>query len=119
MNSGNLATSSSTCSRVIVRLLVGHSSEKLSHTTPKGHTHRWTVYVRPTGSVQFTDRSFIRKVVFILHSSFNNPNRVVKEPPFQLTETGYGGFEMQIKIQFNGVNKTFTFNYDLSLSLVG
>lgn len=120
MSSGNLTSgSSSNTSRVIVRLNVGHTSEKLLHPTLEGHTHRWTVFVRAPGLVQFNDRSFIRKVVFLLHESFNNPTRFIKDPPFQVTETGYGGFMMPIKIHFNGFDKTFTINYDLSLSLVG
>lgn len=115
----NSINSTLNISRVIVRLKFGHISEKLSHPTPEGHTHRWTVYVKAPGSIQFSDRSFIQKVVFILHSSFNNPNRVINYPPFQVTETGYGGFMMQIKIQFNGVDKPYVFDYDLSLSLAG
>lgn len=103
-------------SRVLVRILIGHTSEKLPQKTLTGHTHKWTVFVRPM-SGELTDRSFIKKVTFNLHESFVNPLRVIKEPPFQVSETGYGGFTMPITIQFNGVQKIYTINYELSLSL--
>jgi hypothetical protein len=43
---------------------------------------------------------FIRKVVFQLHPSFTNPVRVVDHPPFEVTETGWGEFEVAIRIYF-------------------
>lgn len=36
--------------------------------------------------------------MFQLHNSFENPTRVVEEPPFELTETGWGEFEIGITI---------------------
>eukprot|EP00948_MAST-09A_sp_MAST-9A-sp1_P002373 g2373.t1 len=42
----------------------------------------------------------ISKVVFQLHPSFKNPTRVVTEPPFQVTEFGWGEFEVGVKIFF-------------------
>ncbi|KAI1712777.1 YEATS family domain-containing protein [Ditylenchus destructor] len=106
-----------TTPRVLVRVIIGHHSEKLLCPTPAGHTHRWTVFVKPTGNLQFTDRSFIKRVTFMLHESFEQPKRAIKDPPFQVTETGYGGFTMPIQIQFNGVLKPFMINYELALSL--
>lgn len=46
----------------------------------------------------FTDNfescTFAQQVVFKLHDSFPNPVRVIDKPPFELTETGWGEFEI-------------------------
>lgn len=41
---------------------------------------------------------FIRRVQFKLHESFPSPLRTVDKPPFQVTETGWGEFEIIVKI---------------------
>ncbi|MED6181413.1 hypothetical protein PIB30_019128 [Stylosanthes scabra] len=43
----------------------------------------------------------IRRVVFQLHPSFNNPTRVVESPPFELSECGWGEFEIAITLHFH------------------
>ncbi|CCH41080.1 hypothetical protein BN7_617 [Wickerhamomyces ciferrii] len=72
--------------------------EKRPPNCPDEHTHNWTVFVRgPNGE----DLSyFIKKVVFKLHDTYNNPTRSIESPPFQVTETGWGEFEIGIKIYF-------------------
>ncbi|KAI0463061.1 hypothetical protein LJB42_003076 [Komagataella kurtzmanii] len=62
------------------------------------HTHTWTVFVKdPQGK----DLSyFIKKVVFKLHDTYPNSARTIESPPFQVTETGWGEFEIGIKIYF-------------------
>lgn len=63
-----------------------------------GHTHRWTVYLR---SCENDDMSgYIKKVQFKLHDSYTHPVRVVSTPPFDITETGWGEFEISIKVFF-------------------
>lgn len=42
----------------------------------------------------------IKRAVFQLHSSFNNPTRVVESPPFELSEAGWGEFEIAITLYF-------------------
>mmetsp|Transcript_17531 Transcript_17531/g.26085 ORF Transcript_17531/g.26085 Transcript_17531/m.26085 type:complete len:250 (-) Transcript_17531:108-857(-) len=63
-----------------------------------GHTHRWMCYVR--GAQNEDISQFIRKVVFNLHSSFAKPKRVVDKAPFSLEETGWGEFEIGIRLFF-------------------
>lgn len=41
---------------------------------------------------------FIRRVQFKLHESFPAPLRTIDKPPFQVTETGWGEFDVIIKI---------------------
>uniref|UniRef100_A0A0N5B0K0 AHD domain-containing protein n=1 Tax=Syphacia muris TaxID=451379 RepID=A0A0N5B0K0_9BILA len=61
--------------------------------------------------------SFLMLVVFELHPDFGNPKRTVKEPPFEVTETGYAGFTIPIQISFMGVSKTYKLIYDMNLVL--
>lgn len=100
----------------LVRLRVGHVTKKLPHPTEQQHTHRWTVFVRATGE-EFADNSFVRSVTFNLHDSFENPIVKVKQPPFEVTRTGWGGFMMVIGIQLAGVTKVYSLNFDLNFSL--
>jgi len=62
------------------------------------HTHRWVAYLR--GPLNEDLSYFIKKVVFTLHPSFQNPIRVVDKPPFELAETGWGEFEISMKVFF-------------------
>ncbi|KAK0179195.1 hypothetical protein PV327_008009 [Microctonus hyperodae] len=68
-----------------------------------GHTHQWTVYVKPYNNEDMS--IYVKKVHFKLHESYNNPNRIVTKPPYELTETGWGEFEIVIKIYFHDSNE--------------
>ncbi|TRM67833.1 yeats family-domain-containing protein [Schizophyllum amplum] len=77
-------------------------------TAPPDHTHKWTVAVRSAASVPGSDAVggaddlsyFIRRVTFKLHDTYPNPTRSIEKPPFELTETGWGEFEILIRITF-------------------
>ncbi|KAI9099971.1 yeats family-domain-containing protein [Phlyctochytrium arcticum] len=60
------------------------------------HTHKWTVFVKGLYNEDIT--GFIKKVSFRLHDSFENPLRMIEEPPFEVHETGWGEFDIPIKI---------------------
>lgn len=61
-------------------------------------THKWTLYVRGAND---QDLSFcVKKVVFTLHSSFAEPKREVVVQPFELTEMGWGEFEIAVRLEF-------------------
>lgn len=62
-------------------------------------SHRWTVYVR--GATNEDIGVVIKRVMFQLHPSFNNPTRVVEAPPFELSECGWGEFEIAISLFFH------------------
>ncbi|CAG9114945.1 YEATS domain-containing protein 4 [Plutella xylostella] len=68
-----------------------------------GHTHQWTVYLKPYNNEDMT--GYVKKVHFKLHESYANPNRIVLKPPYELTETGWGEFEIVIKIYFHDPNE--------------
>ncbi|KAG8692849.1 NuA4 histone H4 acetyltransferase complex and the SWR1 complex subunit [Ceratobasidium sp. 395] len=86
---------------------------------PPDHTHRWTVAVRSAASPEGkTDQTggaddisyFIKRVNFKLHETYPQPNRgelkvfqpspSVETPPFEVTETGWGEFDIPIRITF-------------------
>ncbi|MXQ96324.1 hypothetical protein E5288_WYG020597 [Bos mutus] len=68
-----------------------------------GHTHQWTVYVKPYRNEDMS--AYVKKIQFKLHESYGNPLRVVTKPPYEITETGWGEFEIIIKIFFIDPNE--------------
>lgn len=64
-----------------------------------GHTHKWNVYVKPYNNEDMT--AYVKKVHFKLHESYANPNRILTKPPYEVTETGWGEFEVVIKLYFH------------------
>ncbi|XP_030754015.1 YEATS domain-containing protein 4 [Sitophilus oryzae] len=68
-----------------------------------GHTHQWTVYVKPYNNEDMS--AYVKKVHFKLHESYTNQNRIVVKPPYEISETGWGEFEIVIKIHFHDPNE--------------
>lgn len=60
-------------------------------------------------------------MVFILHDTFRNPKRVLKEPPFVVKESGYAGFIIPIEIYLKNKDepKKIHIQYDLILQPSG
>eukprot|EP00731_Ephydatia_muelleri_P016792 Em0009g1216a len=83
--------------------------------TTEGYTHDWTVIVK--GEEGHEIKHFVEKVVFYLHESFPKPKRVVKDPPFQVSESGYGSFNLPVEVYFRNKDepKKVKFDYDLLL----
>ena len=67
------------------------------------HTHKWTVYLRPYyKNDPILSKHMVKKVVFKLHDSYPNNTRTFTEgPPYEVTETGWGEFDIIIKIYWN------------------
>eukprot|EP00753_Platysulcus_tardus_P016498 PLAT5775.2.p1 GENE.PLAT5775.2~~PLAT5775.2.p1 ORF type:complete len:247 (-),score=46.11 PLAT5775.2:183-893(-) len=84
---------------IAVPIVIGSVSFWLGADADEEHSHRWTVFVRgPKGE----DLSFaLRSVTFQLHSSFMDPVRVVEKAPFEVTETGWGEFEVLVRLHFH------------------
>lgn len=73
-------------------------STKQKEDLKNNHTHRWTVFVR---GVNGEDISYVlRRVTFKLHETYEVPTRAKEQAPFEVTETGWGEFEIAIKLQF-------------------
>ena len=61
-------------------------------------THEWTLFLRGPNNEDLSP--VIAKVVFQLHASFSQPVREYTQPPFEVTERGWGEFEAQIRIHW-------------------
>lgn len=102
-------------------ILYGNTATKFSNVNPiplnapKDHTHKWTVFVRDATNNDLS--TYISKVVFKLHDTIPNPLRTIESPPFEVTESGWGEFEIIIKIYFHsdGGEKNVTLLHHLKL----
>ncbi|KAF2868118.1 yeats family-domain-containing protein [Massariosphaeria phaeospora] len=66
---------------------------------PEDHTKRWTVYVRqPDGDPALT--TWLNKVQFKIFNTYENPLRTCESPPFEVSETGWGGFNIDVRLHF-------------------
>lgn len=81
---------------VVLPIVFGTISFWLGKKADEFHSHKWTVFVRAANNEDLGD--IVKRVVFQLHPSFNDPTRVVESPPFELSETGWGEFEIGITI---------------------
>ncbi|CAG8976772.1 hypothetical protein HYALB_00008430 [Hymenoscyphus albidus] len=91
--------------------------------TPDDHTHSWTVFVKGVDDTDIT--YWCRKVQFKLHESIPNPLRMIENTtpgtPFQVHETGWGEFEITIKLYYvpESYEKPQTFYHHLRLHPYG
>ncbi|KAG0032362.1 NuA4 histone H4 acetyltransferase complex and the SWR1 complex subunit [Podila clonocystis] len=85
-------------------IIYGNSATPLNgkKVTDPDHTHRWTISVRGVNNEDIS--YFIKKVAFKLHDTYENPNRVIEKPPFEVSETGWGEFDVIIKLHFHPVS---------------
>ncbi|XP_076633134.1 ENL/AF9-related superfamily elongation complex transcription factor isoform X1 [Colletes latitarsis] len=103
-----------------ITLECGHSSMLRMRTTPQGYTHDWELFVRGVENADI--HHYVEKVVFQLHETFSKPKRVLKDPPFEIKESGYAGFEIPIHIYLKNKDegiKKIEILYDLNLQPSG
>lgn len=55
------------------QIVYGNITHKLAEKLPNGHTHRWTIYLKPYNVEKLSN--FVRKVQFKLHSDYENAVR--------------------------------------------
>jgi len=107
--------SSNSNKTVIVKpIIFGNTSQAFPKAREEdGHTHAWTVYLK---SYENEDMSvFIKKVQFKLHNSYAVPVRTITKPPYEVRETGWGEFDVEIKIFFaDNVERTITLFHPLN-----
>ncbi|KAJ7944175.1 transcription initiation factor TFIID subunit 14b [Quillaja saponaria] len=70
----------------VVPLVYGTIAFYLGRKASESQSHKWTVYV--SGASNEDLGVVIKRAVFQLHPSFNNPTRVVESPPFELYVVG-------------------------------
>ncbi|GFY87996.1 YEATS family protein [Actinidia rufa] len=100
---------------IYVPIVYGTMAFWLGRKASESQSHKWTVYVR--GATNEDLGVVIKRVVFQLHPSFSNPLRVVDSPPFELSECGWGEFEIAISIYFHsdGCDKQLSLFHHLKL----
>lgn len=84
--------------------IIGNSAVNLPHPSypnpPEGHTKGWKVYVRPLPNGPDIS-TWLKKVQFKLHFTYTDASRTIEAPgPFEVTETGYGEFGVEIRLYF-------------------
>ncbi|ORZ40595.1 yeats family-domain-containing protein [Catenaria anguillulae PL171] len=89
--------------QLILPIVVGNQAEKLSDDAPEkrdpakvDHTHRWKIYVRGANNEDIS--YFVDRVTIKLHESFPDHRRTSTHPPYEVNETGWGEFEVEISI---------------------
>lgn len=83
---------------VVKPIIIGNWAKRMVRSTENGRTHMWRVYLRLYNNED--PSGYIRKVQFKLHESFGNQKRILEKPPYELEETGWGEFDLMIKIYF-------------------
>ncbi|KAK5170299.1 NuA4 histone H4 acetyltransferase complex and the SWR1 complex subunit [Saxophila tyrrhenica] len=84
--------------------IIGNTAHVLPHPSfpnpPPAHTKAWTVYVRPLPHGPDLT-TWLKKVQFKLHHTYADASRTIEAPgPFEVTETGYGEFGVEIRLYF-------------------
>lgn len=88
---------------IIKPVVYGNISRALPEPKENKHTHEWTCYIKPYKNEEM---SYVKKVSFKLHESYGpQAERVMTAPPFEVKETGWGEFEVIIRIYFVDPNE--------------
>ena len=111
---------------LVLPVVLGSCAFPLGKKATDAETHKWTVYVRGATPKKGTSSSsaagqspatasldpaaiaaagedisdIVSKVVFNLHPTFHNPTREVSESPFELSEMGWGEFDLTAVLHF-------------------
>jgi YEATS domain-containing protein 4 len=64
----------------------------------EGKTHTWSCYVRSADGSQLGE--YVKSVTFTLHPSFAESVRCISKAPFEVSECGWGEFDILIKVSF-------------------
>ncbi|CAG8724972.1 329_t:CDS:2, partial [Acaulospora morrowiae] len=76
---------------------------------------KWKVSLYSSEGGEKFPLNFVDKVEYLLHPTFENPERVVRKPPFVLSEKGWGEFDMKIILHFIDKSiKPWTLEHDLN-----
>ncbi|GAB7357312.1 hypothetical protein MBLNU459_g8274t1 [Dothideomycetes sp. NU459] len=67
---------------------------------PAEHTKGWRIYVRGLDSGPDIT-TWLKKVQFKLHFTYADASRTVEAPPFAVQETGYGEFDIELRLYFD------------------
>jgi len=80
--------------------VLGSIAYSLGKKAEESRSHEWTVYLRAANPDE--DISvYVKKVVFALHPTLQPPTRTLETGPFEVTEQGWGEFEISLQIFFH------------------
>lgn len=91
--------------KITRHFLIGNEAHVLPHPSfpdppPENHTKGWKVYVRPLPNGPDIT-TWLKKVQFKLHHTYADASRTIEAPgPFEVSETGYGEFGVEIRLYF-------------------
>jgi len=85
-------------------IAIGSVAYWLGKRAEESKSHEWTVYVRAIDPDEDLSLS-IKRIVFQLHPSFNPASRTLESAPFEVTEQGWGEFEINMQIFFHDANE--------------
>lgn len=91
--------------KITRNFIIGNEAHVLPYGTypdppPDGHTKGWKVYVRPLPNGPDIT-TWLKKVQFKLHHTYADASRTIEAPgPFEVQETGYGEFGVEIRLYF-------------------
>ncbi|EOD09192.1 hypothetical protein EMIHUDRAFT_105587 [Emiliania huxleyi CCMP1516] len=91
-------------------IVVGSCAYWRGKEAEESKSHEWTVYVR-AASPDEDPGLFIKRVVFQLHPTITPSTRTVEAPPFEVTEQGWGEFE----VYYHGGERAVDFSHLLKL----
>ena len=100
--------------KITKRILIGNESNPLKKAVPNS-THQWRLFVRPFDENDLSLYNVIESVTFHLHESFQNPHRMINQPPYEITEYGWGEFEAAISITFKYELKSLQYKHTIVL----
>ena len=80
--------------------VLGTISYALGKKAEESKSHEWTVYLRAANADEDLSQ-IIKKVVFVLHPTLQPPTRTIETAPFEVTEQGWGEFEISLQIFFH------------------
>lgn len=77
---------------------------------------KWSIRISVLGATdgQEYKASVFDRVTYKLHPTFQNPNRVLKKPPFLIEEEGWGEFDLAIVLHFADKGGEVTLSHDLN-----
>ena len=80
--------------------VIGTIAYSLGKKAEESKSHEWTVYLRAANPEEDMS-TYVKKVVFHLHPTLQPPSRTVEQGPFEVTEQGWGEFEIQLQVYFH------------------
>jgi predicted house-cleaning noncanonical NTP pyrophosphatase (MazG superfamily) len=89
----------------IVKLRIGNQYESIKNPKMWDKTgnypleHRWAMFISLDNDNRLT-RKFIKSVTYKLHPTYKISSIKVSEPPFLLSRTAYGWFNIECHIEF-------------------